>query len=395
MFRLEKYVFPILGDKHINRIEPRDVLALVRPIDQQGHNETARRLLQIIAQVYRYALIVGRAERNPANDLSGALRPRRVTHRAAVTEPKKVGQLLRNIDNYDGYFPIICSLRLAPLVFVRPTELRAAVWSEFNLEEREWRIPAARTKMKQMHIVPLSTQAMQILEELHPYSADEFRNLFLCEFVDDTQSVFRLADLETCYADTDAWPDFNPTADRPLGNLPVWGGYDPSRSRDDASFVIVAPPLKEGGEHRVVARYKWLDKSYIWQAERIRELVGRYNFRHIGVDVTGPGIGVFEQIRAFFPLATPINYSVQLKTQLVLKAKELIEAHRLKWDAGQNDIAHAFLTIRQGVTDSGQISYSASRTSATGHADVAWAIMHALAAEPIGKPKGGCVVFIQ
>lgn len=395
MFRLEKYVFPILGDKHINRIEPRDVLALVRPIDQQGHNETARRLLQIIAQVYRYALIVGRAERNPANDLSGALRPRRVTHRAAVTEQKKVGQLLRNIDNYDGYFPIICSLRLAPLVFVRPTELRAAVWSEFNLEEREWRIPAARTKMKQMHIVPLSTQAMQILEELHPYSADEFRNLFLCEFVDDTQSVFRLADLETCYADTDAWPDFNPTADRPLGNLPVWGGYDPSRSRDDASFVIVAPPLKEGGEHRVVARYKWLDKSYIWQAERIRELVGRYNFRHIGVDVTGPGIGVFEQIRAFFPLATPINYSVQLKTQLVLKAKELIEAHRLKWDAGQNDIAHAFLTIRQGVTDSGQISYSASRTSATGHADVAWAIMHALAAEPIGKPKGGCVVFIQ
>ena len=227
------------------------------------------------------------------------------------------------------------------------------------------------------------------------YSADEFQNLFLCEFVDDTQSVFRLADLETCYADTDTWPDFNPTADRPLGNLPVWGGYDPSRSRDDASFVIVAPPLKEGGEHRVVARYKWLDKSYIWQAERIRELVGRYNFRHIGVDVTGPGIGVFEQIRAFFPLATPINYSVQLKTQLVLKAKELIEAHRLKWDAGQNDIAHAFLTIRQGVTDSGQISYSASRTSATGHADVAWAIMHALAAEPIGKPKGGCVVFIQ
>lgn len=170
MFRLEKYVFPILGDKHINRIEPQDVLALVRPIDQQGHNETARRLLQIIAQVYRYALIIGRAERNPANDLSGALRPRRVTHRAAVTEPKKVGQLLRNIDNYEGYFPIICSLRLAPLVFVRPTELRAAVWSEFNLEEREWRIPAARTKMKQMHIVPLSTQAMQILEELHPYS---------------------------------------------------------------------------------------------------------------------------------------------------------------------------------------------------------------------------------
>lgn len=177
--------------------------------------------------------------------------------------------------------------------------------------------------------------------------------------------------------------DFPFAAVRGFGNtdkLPQVG-FIPSRSRDDASFVIVAPPLKEGGEYRVVARYKWLDKSYIWQAERIRELVGRYTFRHIGVDVTGPGIGVFEQIRTFFPLATPINYSVQLKTQLVLKAKELIEAHSLKWDAGQNDIAHAFLTIRQGITDSGQISYSASRTSATGHADVAWSIMHALATD--------------
>lgn len=305
------------------------------------------------------------------NDLSGALRPRRVTHRAAVTEPKKVGQLLRNIDNYDGYFPIICSLRLAPLVFVRPTELRAAVWSEFNLEEREWRIPAARTKMKQMHIVPLSTQAMQILEELHPYSADEFRNLFLCEFVDDTQSVFRLADLETCYADTDAWPDFNPTADRPLGNLPVWGGYDPSRSRDDASFVIVAPPLKEGGEHRVVARYKWLDKSTSGKPSASGNWSGATTFGTSGSTSPGRASACSSRSAPSFRWRRRSTTPCSSKTQLVLKAKELIEAHRLKWDAGQNDIAHAFLTIRQGVTDSGQISYSASRTSATGHADVA------------------------
>ena len=172
MFRLEKYVFPILGDKHINRIEPRDVLALVRPIDQQGHNETARRLLQIIAQVYRYALIVGRAERNPANDLSGALRPRRVTHRAAVTEPKKVGQLLRDIDAYEGYFPLVCALKLAPLVFTRPTELRAAQWKEFDLEAGEWRIPAERMKMRRQHLVPLSRQAISILRELQKYSGE-------------------------------------------------------------------------------------------------------------------------------------------------------------------------------------------------------------------------------
>lgn len=178
------------------------------------------------------------------------------------------------------------------------------------------------------------------------YSGDEFRNLFMCEFV------------------------------------------------DDASFVIVAPPLKEGGAYRLIARYKWLDKSYLWQSERIRELVGRYNFQHIGVDVTGPGIGVFEQIRSFFPQATPILYSVQTKAQLVLRAKELIEEHRLQWDASQNDIAHAFLTIRQGTTDSGQITYSASRTSSTGHADVAWAIMHALEAKPLGRQRGGCVIAV-
>ena len=129
-------------------------------------------------------------------------------------------------------------------------------------------------------------------------------------------------------------------------------------------------------------------------SERIRELVGRYNFQHIGVDVTGPGIGVFEQIRSFFPQATPILYSVQTKAQLVLRAKELIEEHRLQWDASQNDIAHAFLTIRQGTTDSGQITYSASRTSSTGHADVAWAIMHALEAKPLGRQRGGCVIAV-
>ena len=115
---------------------------------------------------------------------------------------------------------------------------------------------------------------------------------------------------------------------------------------------------------------------------------------HTGVLEVGPGIGVFEQIRSFFPQATPILYSVQTKAQLVLRAKELIEEHRLQWDASQNDIAHAFLTIRQGTTDSGQITYSASRTSSTGHADVAWAIMHALEAKPLGRQRGGCVIAV-
>lgn len=146
------------------------MLAVVKPIEQKGQNETARRLLQIIGQVYHYAVITGRTKRNPATDLHGALKPRKTVHRAAITEPSKVAKLLRDCDSYDGYFPIVCALRLAPLVFVRPTELRAAEWSEFNLEAHEWRIPATRMKMKQMHIVPLSTQAVQILQELQLFS---------------------------------------------------------------------------------------------------------------------------------------------------------------------------------------------------------------------------------
>ena len=170
MYRMEKYIFPFIGGEHIARMEAPDILAVVKPLEHKGQNETARRILQIISQVYRYAVITGRAKRNPATDLHGALRPRTVVHRAAITEPTKVAQLLRNCDSYEGYFPIVCALRLAPLVFVRPTELRAAEWSEFNFESKEWRIPAQRMKMKQMHIVPLAKEAMAILEELHAYS---------------------------------------------------------------------------------------------------------------------------------------------------------------------------------------------------------------------------------
>lgn len=168
---MEKHIFPIIGGGHIAGMEAPDLLAVVKPIEQKGQNETARRLLQIIGQVYRYAVITGRAKRNPATDLHGALKPRKTVHRAAITEPPKIAKLLRDCDSYDGYFPIVCALRLAPLVFVRPTELRAAEWSEFNLEDHEWRIPASRMKMKQMHIVPLSTQAVQILKELQLFSS--------------------------------------------------------------------------------------------------------------------------------------------------------------------------------------------------------------------------------
>jgi len=229
------------------------------------------------------------------------------------------------------------------------------------------------------------------------YSPEEFRQLFSCEFVDDALAVFALALLERCMADPADWEDVSPGDTHPVGNRPVWGGYDPSRTRDDASFAVILPPLKAGEKARVIERHKWVGKSYLWQAERIRELADKYRFSHLGIDTTGPGIGVYEQVKQFCPVAMPIVYSVVSKATLVLKALEVMEEGRLEWDAAETEIPHAFLTIKQIVTGSGQISYAAGRTATTGHADVAWAIMHALAAEPLARRtgSGGCMVAVS
>ncbi len=172
LYRLEKYVFPVIGQRPISQLEPLDILEVARPLDDKGHHETAVRLLQIIGQVFRYALILGKVKHNPALDLRGALRPHKVVHRAAITDADKVGRLLRDIDNYEGYFPLVCALKLAPMVFTRSGELRLATWDEFNFAKREWHIPAERMKMRDKHIVPLSTQAVAVLEELKKYSGD-------------------------------------------------------------------------------------------------------------------------------------------------------------------------------------------------------------------------------
>lgn len=170
MYRLETYIFPAIGTTNITKLETQDILAVVKPLEQRGNYETSRRLLQIISQIFRYAVITGRAKHNIAADMRGALRPRKVTHRAALVEPEKVGQLLRDIDDYEGYFPLLCALKLAPLVFTRPTELRAAQWKEFDLDAAEWRIPAERMKMRQQHIVPLSEQSLAVLKDLHAFT---------------------------------------------------------------------------------------------------------------------------------------------------------------------------------------------------------------------------------
>jgi integrase len=156
-----------LDRRPIAEIEAPEILDVLRKVEARGKLETAHRLKQRLGQVFRYAIATGRAERDPTADLRGALAPIKPTPRAALTDPAKVGELLRAIEGFTGQFVTLCALRLAPLCFVRPGELRAAEWSEIDLEAGEWRIPAARMKMRAEHVVPLSEQAVAILRELY------------------------------------------------------------------------------------------------------------------------------------------------------------------------------------------------------------------------------------
>ncbi len=165
--RLERDLFPWLGARPINSITAPELLSALRRIESRGALETSHRAMQNCGQVFRYAVATGRAERDPTGDLRGALPPVKEKHHASIRDPKAIGALLRAIDGYEGALVTKCALRLAPLLFVRPGELRKAEWTEFNLDAAEWRIPAERMKMREQHIVPLSTQAVAILRELH------------------------------------------------------------------------------------------------------------------------------------------------------------------------------------------------------------------------------------
>lgn len=163
----DELVNPWIGSRPITAIDAPELLKLLRRIEERGAHETAHRTKQRCGQVFRYAISTGRAKHDPTADLRGALAPVVSTSRAAITDPAKVGDLLRAIGTYQGSLVTKCALRLAPLVFVRPGELRKAEWSEIDLGAAQWRIPAARMKMREEHIVPLALQAVAILRELH------------------------------------------------------------------------------------------------------------------------------------------------------------------------------------------------------------------------------------
>lgn len=172
VWTFETLVFPYIGSRPIAKLGAIDVLKVLKRIEGRGIHETAHRTRQRCAQVFRYAVQTGRAERDPTVDLRGALAPVVSEHHASITEPKRIGELLRAIDGYTGHFVTAYALKLAPLLFVRPGELRHAEWTEFDLDSAEplWRIPAEKMKMGEQHVVPLSTQALVLLRELHSVS---------------------------------------------------------------------------------------------------------------------------------------------------------------------------------------------------------------------------------
>ena len=160
-------LMPSIGGIAINEIEPADVLAALRRFEGRGRLETARRMLQLASAVFRYAVATVRLKSDPTRDLKGALTAPTVTHYGAVTDRKMVGALLRTIDGYEGQGLTKLALQFAPHVFVRPGELRHAEWEEIDLDGALWVIPAGKMKMKKPHQVPLSTQAIAILQEVH------------------------------------------------------------------------------------------------------------------------------------------------------------------------------------------------------------------------------------
>ncbi|WP_439843543.1 terminase ATPase subunit family protein [Aeromonas dhakensis] len=224
------------------------------------------------------------------------------------------------------------------------------------------------------------------------YSEDEYRNLLMCEFMDDTASVFPLASLQRCMVDSwELWDDYKPFALRPLGNRSVWIGYDPAKGGqgDSAGCAVLAPPAVPGGKFRVLERHRWSGMDFDAQARAIKAMCDRYNVGYIGIDTTGIGEGVYQLVKQFYPAVTAIQYNPSVKIQMVMKAQDVMNKGRLEFDSGMTDLAQAFMSIRRAVTAGGKMpTFEASRSDETSHADIAWATMQALLHEPLAGATG-------
>ncbi|HCQ8186637.1 TPA: terminase ATPase subunit family protein [Proteus mirabilis] len=227
------------------------------------------------------------------------------------------------------------------------------------------------------------------LEQLKKeYSPDEYNNLLMCHFMDDIESLFNFNMMQNCMVDSwEVWDDIQPLALRPYGYDPVWVGYDPSKggeNGDSAGCVVIAPPKVPGGKFRILERHQWRGMDFRAQADAIKKITERFYVEYMGIDTTGLGHGVYQNVIQFFPAAREFIYNPNVKNALVIKAYDVISHGRLEFDAQCVDIIQSFTSIRRTTTVSGnRPTYEASRSEESGHADLAWATMHALFNEPL------------
>ena len=227
------------------------------------------------------------------------------------------------------------------------------------------------------------------LDELRiEYAPDEFANLLMCQFVDDSLSAFKFNELQRATVDSVVdWLDVQPLSARPVGTRAVWAGYDPQESEngDNAALVIALPPEGPGGKFRLLEKYQLRGLDYQAQAEFIRQRLARYNCTYLGIDATGIGSAVYQLLSGTVRGCTKIEYSLESKAQMVMKAQHSFARGRIEFDASWIDVQSSFLSIKKALTGSGKaITFKTSRgDESIGHGDLAWAVMHILINEPL------------
>lgn len=221
---------------------------------------------------------------------------------------------------------------------------------------------------------------------------DDYANLYACQFVDDSLSAFKFNEMQRCTVDADVdWTDIDLYAERPVGNRPVWAGYDPQESEDgdNAALVIALPPEGDNGKFRLLEKHQIRGADFEAQAEFILATLKRYNCTYIGVDAGGVGAAVYQLLRDRMSGVVKIEYSLEAKAAMVMKAQHTFTRQRVEFDGGWTDLQGAFLSIKKALTSSGRaVTFKASRTDEAGHADLAWAAMHIFINEPLnGKAR--------
>ncbi len=214
------------------------------------------------------------------------------------------------------------------------------------------------------------------------YTPEEFDNLFLCVFVDDTASLFSFEKLVALLVTPEQrWPDVDFQASRPYGALPVWLGFDPSLTIDRTSCVVLAPPSGSHSKFRILERFQWHGKGFEYQANQIKSLLERYNVQELAIDITGIGHGTAEHVRAFFPRLKEVTFSQDTKAELITKGLDVVETKRLEIPDDYLDIIKSMLQLYISTSDGGSLAYKARRNAETGHADLAFALLLALSFE--------------